>query len=108
MEKSGLILCPDFQRGHVWTEKQQEDYITFLLRAILYHLSLVSDNSQDGCQLAPRVYNVDVSGFISPETGANLPLDSARVLGFNGPLNTTEVFPPELIPAGEGVPHRWR
>ena len=32
VEKSGLILCPDFQRGHVWTEKQQEDYITFLLR----------------------------------------------------------------------------
>ena len=28
VEKSGLILCPDFQRGHVWTEKQQEDYIT--------------------------------------------------------------------------------
>lgn len=32
VEEAGLILCPDFQRGHVWTEKQQEDYIAFLLR----------------------------------------------------------------------------
>lgn len=30
--ESGLMLCPDFQRGHVWVEKQQEDYIAFLLR----------------------------------------------------------------------------
>ena len=30
--EAGLILCPDFQRGHVWTENQQEDYIAFLLR----------------------------------------------------------------------------
>lgn len=32
INKDGLILCPDFQRGHVWTERQQEDYIAFLLR----------------------------------------------------------------------------
>ena len=29
VEKSGLILCPDFQRGHVWTEKQQEDLSSY-------------------------------------------------------------------------------
>lgn len=28
----GLILNPDFQRGHVWTEAQQIAYIEFLLR----------------------------------------------------------------------------
>ena len=28
----GLILNPDFQRGHVWTEEQQVRYIEFLLR----------------------------------------------------------------------------
>ena len=31
-KESGLNLCPDFQRGHVWTEKQQQAYIEFLLR----------------------------------------------------------------------------
>lgn len=28
----GLNLDPDFQRFHVWTEKQQIDYMEFLLR----------------------------------------------------------------------------
>ena len=28
----GLQLNPEFQRGHVWTEQQQVDYIVFLLR----------------------------------------------------------------------------
>lgn len=28
----GLILNPDFQRGHVWTEAQQVEFIEFLLR----------------------------------------------------------------------------
>ena len=28
----GLQLCPDFQRGHVWTEEQQIKYIEFVLR----------------------------------------------------------------------------
>ena len=31
-EECGLELNPDFQRGHVWTEKQQIVYIEFLLR----------------------------------------------------------------------------
>lgn len=30
-ERHGLELNPDFQRGHVWTEQQQIDYIEFLL-----------------------------------------------------------------------------
>lgn len=28
----GLDLYPDFQRGHVWTEKQQKDFISFFLK----------------------------------------------------------------------------
>ena len=28
----GLILEPDFQRGHVWSRKQQADFIAYLLR----------------------------------------------------------------------------
>jgi len=32
INKQGLELNPDFQRGNVWTEKQQISYIEFLLR----------------------------------------------------------------------------
>ncbi|WP_433752302.1 DUF262 domain-containing protein [Paenibacillus amylolyticus] len=32
IEEMGLELNPDFQRGHVWTERQQELYIEHLLR----------------------------------------------------------------------------
>lgn len=33
MEKEeGLILCPDFQRGHVWTEEQQIAFVEHILR----------------------------------------------------------------------------
>ena len=32
IEKYGLQLNPDFQRGNVWTEKQKIAYIEFLLR----------------------------------------------------------------------------
>lgn len=32
IEEEGLILNPDFQRGHVWTEQQQINYVEYLLR----------------------------------------------------------------------------
>lgn len=32
IEEYGLILNPEFQRGHVWTEEQQMKYIEFILR----------------------------------------------------------------------------
>lgn len=32
IDELGLILNPDFQRGHVWTEEQQEKYIEYVLR----------------------------------------------------------------------------
>lgn len=32
VEKHGLQMDPDFQRGHVWTEKQQRGFIEFFLR----------------------------------------------------------------------------
>jgi uncharacterized protein with ParB-like and HNH nuclease domain len=31
-KEEGLILNPDFQRGHVWTEEQQIKYIEFILK----------------------------------------------------------------------------
>jgi uncharacterized protein with ParB-like and HNH nuclease domain len=30
--ETGLQLCPDFQRGHVWTENQQIAYVEYLLK----------------------------------------------------------------------------
>lgn len=32
VDELGLILNPEFQRGHVWTEEQQERYIEYVLR----------------------------------------------------------------------------
>lgn len=32
VETQGLQLCPEFQRGHVWTNEQQTAYMEFLLR----------------------------------------------------------------------------
>lgn len=32
IEEYGLILYPEFQRGHVWTEEQQEKYIEYVLK----------------------------------------------------------------------------
>lgn len=31
-ETQGLQMSPDFQRGHVWNEKQQKEYVEFLLK----------------------------------------------------------------------------
>jgi hypothetical protein len=31
-EESGLILNPDFQRGHVWTQQQQTNFMEYILR----------------------------------------------------------------------------
>ena len=32
IKEDGLQLCPDFQRGHVWTEQQQIAFLEFILR----------------------------------------------------------------------------
>lgn len=32
IEEMGLQLNPEFQRGHVWTEEQQEKYIEYVLK----------------------------------------------------------------------------
>ena len=37
----GLELCPDFQRGHVWTEAQQVHYIENALRGIVPQTAFV-------------------------------------------------------------------
>ena len=32
VDEEGLILNPDFQRGHVWTKEQQERYMEYILK----------------------------------------------------------------------------
>lgn len=32
VEEDGLQLCPDFQRGHVWTEEQQIKFLEFIFQ----------------------------------------------------------------------------
>lgn len=32
IDEDGLILIPEFQRGHVWTEEQQEKYVEYILK----------------------------------------------------------------------------
>ena len=32
IDEYNLQMCPDFQRGHVWTEEQQIKYVEFILR----------------------------------------------------------------------------
>lgn len=32
IEEDGLQICPDFQRGHVWNEKQQIAYVEFIIK----------------------------------------------------------------------------
>ena len=31
-QEEGLDLCPDFQRGHVWTLQQQTEFVEYILR----------------------------------------------------------------------------
>ena len=31
-QEEGLDLCPDFQRGHVWTPQQQTEFVEYILR----------------------------------------------------------------------------
>jgi Protein of unknown function DUF262 len=31
-QKEGLDLCPDFQRGHIWTPQQQIEFVEYILR----------------------------------------------------------------------------
>lgn len=53
----GLQLCPDFQRGHVWTEEQQKKYIEFLLRGGKTGRDLYFNNPSWHRQAEPGAYN---------------------------------------------------
>lgn len=63
-EDCGLELNPDFQRGHVWTEKQQVAYVEFLLRGgvtskVIYFNSPSYGKREENCDLPDTILCVD-------------------------------------------------
>lgn len=63
----GLELCPDFQRGHVWTPAQQQHYIENCLRGIVpvsglliqFNCSTWSDFRESESDLPPGLQCLD-------------------------------------------------
>ena len=60
----GLDLNPDFQRGHVWTEKQQIKFVEFILRggkcpAILFNSPAFAGRFSKNCDLGEMIVCVD-------------------------------------------------
>lgn len=63
----GLELCPDFQRGHVWTPEQQQHYIENCLRGIVpvsglliqFNCSTWSDLGERETDLPPGLQCLD-------------------------------------------------
>lgn len=53
----GLQLNPEFQRGHVWTRKQQIAYVEFLLRGGRTGRDLYFNNPSWHRSVAPGLYN---------------------------------------------------
>lgn len=57
VDEYGLVLNPDFQRGHVWTEQQQIAYIKFLLRNGQTGRDLYFNNPSWHTEVPPGAYN---------------------------------------------------
>lgn len=53
---AGLVMEPDFQRGHVWTERQQAAYVEFLLRGGLTGRDLYFNNPGWNQPVGPGEY----------------------------------------------------
>lgn len=66
VDYGGIELCPDFQRGHVWTKAQQSHYLENCLRGVVsmgglliqFNCPTFSDN-MEGCDLPPGLQCVD-------------------------------------------------
>lgn len=57
VQESGLQLNPEFQRGHVWTKKQQVAYMEFLLRGGRTGRDLYFNNPSWHHEVPPGHYN---------------------------------------------------
>lgn len=55
--EEGLLMEPDFQRGHVWTEKQQIAFIEFILRGGKSGRVLYFNNPSWNHQVEADAYN---------------------------------------------------
>lgn len=56
-EDMGLLLNPDFQRGHVWTESQQIAYLEYILRGGKSGRDLYFNNPSWRHRVPPGAYN---------------------------------------------------
>ena len=91
----GLVLNPDFQRGHVWTEEQQTAYIEYLLMGGMSGRTIYL-NAKDAESPSPENQDyvcVDglqritaIRGFYHDE----IPAFGHRYSQFEGPLNLTK------------------
>lgn len=59
-EEEHLELCPEFQRGHVWTKEQQMAYIEFLLRGGKTGRDLYFNNPSQHHTVPEGAYNAFV------------------------------------------------
>ena len=91
----GLVLNPDFQRGHVWTEKQQNAYIEYLLmggtsgRTIYLNAKNIeapSFEAQDYVCVDGLQRITAIQRFYHDE----IPAFGQRYSQFEGPFNTTK------------------
>lgn len=57
IETQGLQMNPEFQRGHVWTEKQQIAYMEFLLRGGRSGRDIYFNNPSWHHSVKPGAYN---------------------------------------------------
>lgn len=120
--KEGLVLNPDFQRGHVWTEGQQVAFIEYYLMGgntgVIYlnapHWPDVSPDDTyvcvDGLQRITtfmRFYNNEIKAFghYYKEFEGRLGLSHSIALNVNNLKTRKEVLQWYLEMNGGGTPH---
>lgn len=93
----GLQLNPEFQRGHVWTRKQQISYVEFLLRGGRTGRDLYFNNPSWHRSVAPGSYNdyVCVDGLqritaISRFIHNEIPVFGSRYKEFTDSMRMTQ------------------
>lgn len=122
IEKHRLILNPDFQRGHVWTEEQQIRFIEFILRGGKSGLDIYCNHPGwfkgwkgdyvvvDGLQRITAVMRflnneIKVFGCYLKDIGGNIPIDIFFRWHINDLETKEEVLTWYLEMNSGGTPH---
>ncbi len=122
-EECGLEMNPDFQRGHVWTEKQQIAYIEFLLRGgksgkvVYFNCPLWSLGSRDcdfvcvdGLQRTTAIMRfidneIPAFGVYYKDFEDNLPMEIDIIVNINELKTRKEVLKWYIEMNEGGTPH---